>query len=288
MATQKQLKDHFLSLKDALYVWGANCQTITKSLMDSLYKTFGNGTYNKAYYDGKLKAGEGKKGADCSGAIFPISGYDATAANYYKRCTKKGDIASVPKNKVCLVFKRNSKGSINHVGCYTGDGYVCEMASSQKNYQRKPLTGNGWDLWGCPDFITDFDVEQAAPVAKPTQSTSKKSDNVRDFQNAAILDGFTFPKYGVDSEWGEECEGVASKAVVKCRYEEVTQNGKKVKKAVYKYRNLTKIVQRKVGVTVDGKCGTKTDEAIKVFQSKHGLTADGCCGLKTWRKILEV
>lgn len=280
MSTQKQLKDHFLSLKGALYVWGANCQTITKSLMDSLYKTFGNGTYNKAYYDGKLKAGEGKKGADCSGAIFPISGYDATAATYYTRCKKKGDISSIPNNKVCLVFKKNSKGSINHVGCYTGDGYVCEMASSAKNYQRKPLAGNGWDLWGCPDFITDFDVEQAAPVTKPTQSTTKKSDNVRDFQNAAIYDGFTFPKYGVDSEWGAECEAVASKAVVKYRVE----NGK----AVYKYRNLTKIVQRKVGVAVDGKCGKKTDAAIRAFQSKHGLTVDGCCGLNTWRKILGV
>lgn len=115
---------------------------------------------------------------------------------------------------------------------------------------------------------------------KPTQSASKKSDAVRDFQNAAICDGFTFPKYGADGEWGAECESVAKKAVVKYRVE----NGK----AVYKYRNLTKIVQRKVGVTVDGKCGKKTDAAIRAFQSKHGLTVDGDCGLDTWRKILGV
>lgn len=112
------------------------------------------------------------------------------------------------------------------------------------------------------------------------ESAAKKSDNVRDFQNAAVLDGFTFPKYGVDGEWGAECEGVASKAVVKYRI----SNGK----AVYKYRNLTKIVQRKVGVKVDGMCGKKTAEAIKAFQRKHGLTVDGCCGLNTWREILGV
>ena len=122
----------------------------------------------------------------------------------------------------------------------------------------------------------------------PRQSATKKSDNVRDFQNSAILDGFTFPEYGVDGEWGEECERVASKAVVKCRYEEVTQNGKKVKKPVYKYRNLTKIIQRKVGATVDGKCGENTATAIKAFQRKHGLKEDGCCGLNTWKKILGV
>lgn len=115
---------------------------------------------------------------------------------------------------------------------------------------------------------------------KPTQSASKKSDAVRDFQNAAICDGFTFPKYGADGEWGAECESVASKAVVKYRTEG--------RKAVYKYRNLTKIVQRKVGVKVDGLCGKKTAEAIKAFQRKNGLTVDGCCGLKTWKKILGV
>jgi peptidoglycan hydrolase-like protein with peptidoglycan-binding domain len=114
----------------------------------------------------------------------------------------------------------------------------------------------------------------------PRQKAAKKSDAVRDFQNAAICDGFTFPKYGVDGDWGAECESVAKNAVIKYR----ESNGK----AVYKYRNLTKIVQRKVGVSVDGKCGKKTDAAIRAFQSKHGLTVDGCCGLNTWRKILGV
>ena len=122
-------------------------------------------------------------------------------------------------------------------------------------------------------------VVEGNPRKKP-QSATKKSDAVRDFQNAAICDGFTFPKFGADGEWGDECEGVASKAVVKYRYE----NGK----AVYKYRNLTKIVQRKVGVSVDGKCGKKTEVAIKAYQRKHGLTVDGCVGLETWRKILGV
>lgn len=119
-------------------------------------------------------------------------------------------------------------------------------------------------------------------------SAAKKNNNVLDFQNAAVCDGFSFPKHGRDGDWGDECEGVAKKAVIKCRYEYVTVNGKKTKKAVYKYRNLTKIVQRKVGVKVDGKCGEDTEKAIKAFQRKHGLTEDGCCGLDTWRKILGV
>jgi hypothetical protein len=221
MATQKQLKEHFLSLNGALYVWGANCQIITKSLMDSLYKTFGSKTYNKAYYDNKLKAGEGKKGADCSGAIYPISGYDATASNYYSRCTKKGSIDSIPKNKVCLVFKKNSKGTINHVGCYTGDGYVSEMASSQKNYQRKPLAGNGWDLWGFPDFLTDWGTTVSNNTTTGGKNTVKielnvlrqgdKGEQVGTLQILLKAKGYDIGKYGVDKDFGGDTDKAVRK-----------------------------------------------------------------------------
>ena len=96
---------------------------------------------------------------------------------------------------------------------------------------------------------------------------------VLEWQKSAIADGFTFPMYGADGRWGSECETVAIKAVVK-------------KYLTYKYKNLTKIVQRVVGAEVDGCCGNETEEKIIAYQKKHGLTADGCVGLKTWKKIL--
>lgn len=100
------------------------------------------------------------------------------------------------------------------------------------------------------------------------------------WQKSAIADGFEFPKYGPDGEWGSECEAVARKAVVKMR----VSKGE----PVYKYRNLTKIVQKAVGVSVDGECGPKTDKAIIEYQQKRGLKADGEVGIKTWKKILGV
>lgn len=95
------------------------------------------------------------------------------------------------------------------------------------------------------------------------------------WQKAAIADGFRFPKYVADGAWGSECVSVAAKAVVK-------------KRVTYTYKNLTKIVQAAVGVTVDGKCGTKTDAAIRAYQKNNGLTVDGKVGLNTWKKILGV
>lgn len=109
----------------------------------------------------------------------------------------------------------------------------------------------------------------------PTKPVSKVNQKVFNWQKAAIADGFTFPKYGADGQWGSECESVASKAIVK-------------KRVSYKYRNLTKIVQQAVGCGVDGKCGKNTKDAIIAYQKNHGLTADGCVGLNTWKKILGV
>lgn len=113
------------------------------------------------------------------------------------------------------------------------------------------------------------------PVAQTPVSKSKFKQEVYDWQNAAKLDGFAFPKYGCDGEWGAECESVASKAICK-------------KRTDYRYKNLTRIVQRVCGTKVDGKFGTNTKNAVIAFQKRHGLTQDGCVGLNTWKKILGV
>ena len=102
------------------------------------------------------------------------------------------------------------------------------------------------------------------------------NDNkILEWQKAAIADGFKFAKFGADGKWGSECESVAKQAICK-------------KRDTYKYKNLTKIVQRVVGVTVDGLFGNDTKNAVINFQKINGLTTDGSVGLNTWKKILGV
>ncbi len=98
---------------------------------------------------------------------------------------------------------------------------------------------------------------------------------VLEWQKAAVADGFGFPKYGCDGKWGSECEAVAKKAICK-------------KRITYKYKSLTKLVQRVVGVEVDGKFGADTKKAVVAWQKAHGLTADGEVGINTWKKMLGV
>lgn len=100
-------------------------------------------------------------------------------------------------------------------------------------------------------------------------------NKVLEWQSSAISDGFKFLKYGADGKWGSECESVAKEAICK-------------KRDTYKYKNLTKIVQRAVGVTADGLFGNNTKNAVIDYQKANGLTPDGSVGLNTWKKILGV
>ena len=127
-----------------------------------------------------------------------------------------------------------------------------------------------------PTLWDNFKKAIVGEVEKP------KNDNfntaVYEFQKMAIKDGFTFPLFGADGQWGSECVSVAEKAIIK-------------KRLIYKYPNLTKIVQKAVGLTgkdIDGQAGKKTKEYIIAYQKAHELKADGAVGLATWKVILGV
>lgn len=124
--------------------------------------------------------------------------------------------------------------------------------------------------------LTKKKVEEPAPAKKEPVSITIKENKILEWQEAAIKDGYKFPKYGADGKWGSECIAVATSAICK-------------KQAIgYKNKNLTKIIQKAVGVTVDGKFGKDTEKAVKKWQGLMGLTADGIVGYNTWKRILGV
>lgn len=123
-------------------------------------------------------------------------------------------------------------------------------------------------------------TEYAKPVESKPSTAPANTPNTQSivlaWQKAAIADGYKFPKYGADGKWGTECAGVAKKA--QC-----------YKRAIgYYNRNLTKIVQKAVGVKDDGLFGNATKKAVIAYQQQNKLTADGIVGINTWKKILGV
>lgn len=164
-----------------------------------------------------------------------------------------------------------------HVGVYIGDGLAVECSPAWKNCVQITAVKNigtksgynarKWTKHGKMPYITYEKVEEPKPVEK---------NAVLEWQKAAIADGFKFPKYGADGKWGSECLAVAQKAI--CKKQLIG----------YKYKNLTKIVQNAVGVTVDGKFGNDTKNAVMKWQKLIGLKADGCVGPESWKKLLGV
>ena len=183
--------------------------------------------------------------------------------------------------KVDKTYVYTIEGNTSGASGVVANGGMVAKKKYKLNYSR--IHGYG---------IIDYDPEpiatKPAATTKPTTTTkpattSKFSKTVQDWQKAAVRDGYKPPKYfakcGTDGEWGPECEAVAN--VAKCRR----------LIGVYKNKNLTKFIQKKLGFTgsnVDGKFGPATRNAVKDFQKKKGLEVDGIVGINTWKALLGV
>ena len=188
--------------------------------------------------------------------------------NYY---SSKGQLHTKPKVGDQIFFK--SGNTITHTGivCDVDSTYVHTIEGNTSS--ASGVVANGGSVRQKKYKLTYSNI---AGYGRPNYDEEVAYiPTVLEWQKAAIADGFKFPKYGADGEWGKECESVAKNAIVQRRL-------------TYKYNNLTKIVQKVVGVTADGLCGKDTDTAIRNWQKSKGLTADGAVGINTWKCMMKV
>ena len=127
----------------------------------------------------------------------------------------------------------------------------------------------------CPGKNFPFNEIANGTVNNTNNNVDTNKNLVLAFQKAAVLDGFTFPKYGCDGKYGKETEDVMKKCVVK-------------KRLIYTNKNTTKLVQEILGIKADGLCGNNTSNAIKKFQDNNNLEVDGCVGFNTWKVLLNI
>lgn len=155
-------------------------------------------------------------------------------------------------------------------------GWGIDKVTKHADYTNKHCPHRILDEYGWDNFLNLVKSKMSVGIT-PAESTPKSGINtaVLEWQKAAMADGYKFPKYGADGKWGAECESVAKAAICKQRL-------------TYTNKNLTKIIQKKVGVTADGLFGLKTKAAVRDYQRANGLTADGVVGINTWKKILGV
>lgn len=201
---QKEARKYYIKVyaDGTIYVWGFNyCTIITKESIEKAYKNYHSNTYDRAYYDNKLKEGMGKPGSDCSGMHYDLSGYDTTAQGYYDRCTTKGSISSLPLDSLCVLFKGKSPKEIKHTGIYLGDGTCIHCKSSKDNTVYESVDKHGWTYWGYADFIDYSEPLDVKPVLTRLLRINCKGIDVKLLQTQLNNKGYNCGK--VDGEFGK-------------------------------------------------------------------------------------
>lgn len=230
--------------KGAIYIWGGNGEIIDSALCEKLYKYYGSSTYNKAYFNAKLKEGKGKIGADCSGSIFPLAKVDRTARGHFNACSVTGPISEMPKDRYCLVFNKN----LTHVAHYLGDGTTFEMKSSKENAVIQDFNRNKsrWTYYGLPKYISDYDIP--VTVTEREEDKSKLSSEV-----VKNIQRFLNTKYSLNVKVDGKVSEELNTAIVK---------------AVQMYLNKN----YKAKLKVDGKFGPATKAATVLISGRNDLT----------------
>jgi hypothetical protein len=209
---------------------------------------------------------------------------------FYSKNPKAGDQIFFYNSKLNDIAHTGLVVKVDGTYVYTIEGNTSSSegvvanggAVAEKKYK---LSYNRIAGYGRPKYDKEpvKEVVETKPITsnKPTTSTSKFSKDIQNWQKAAMYDGYKFPKYGADGDWGSECKAVAKVAI--CQKPKIVGR--------YKNKNLTKFLQKKLGFTgkdVDGKFWTKTRNAVIKFQKSKGLEADGVVGYDTWKALLGV
>lgn len=309
MVSQQEFINHYYNLykNNAVYVWGANGEIITKELTDRLYRTYGSATFDKDYYNNKFKTGQGKIGCDCSGSIYPLSKSDNTAKGYYNLCPKRGVISSLNRNVACLIFN----SSFTHVGAYVGNGISIEMMNSIRNCVKQNFNKSRWAFWGIPSWLdtkTNVSSSSSQIDVKPSVSNTSYSSVIANVQK--WCNSFCNSNIEVDGIQGKNTIKALCKALqhyhnlnYDANLDEDGSFGPLTKNACKQASGKTKLVYIAQAMlfirgydmshsiiknNLDSSYGPGTKATVLKFQQDtRGLVHDGLCGPATFYALFN-
>ena len=110
---------------------------------------------------------------------------------------QKGEIKDLPRDKVCLVFRRDSDGKMHHVGVYCGDGTVIHAKGHDYGVVQQDIDDVKFTHYGVPVGLYDNGM--------PTLRKGSKGSNVKIMQQALVNAGYDVATDGV---FGKKTEDV--------------------------------------------------------------------------------
>ena len=146
----KKLIDFLKSKLGCGYAYGSEGQNLSSDLLNRLKSQYPN------YVKDSTKQWIGKECYDCSGLTMKalqqigINVHHNAQYTWAEDLKQKGDINSMPTDKLCLVFKRGDNGEMHHIGVYIGNGKVIEAKGADYGVVETDLKGGNWTNWGIP------------------------------------------------------------------------------------------------------------------------------------------
>ena len=176
MKTGQGLAEYALAQLGRPYWWGCFGQRADAALYARKKKQY------PAYYTATdFSSQYGQKVHDCVGLIkgyLWCNGPDGTPSynaaqdvaveGLYKKCSRKGELSTLPETPGVCVFMAN----MGHVGVYIGNGQVVEAMGHAYGVVKTRLENRGWACWGMPEWI---DYGDSAAVVPPSVSLALDS-----------------------------------------------------------------------------------------------------------------
>ena len=173
MKTGQGLAEYAIAQLGRPYWWGCFGQRADGALYAQKKKQY-PGYYTATDFPSQY----GQKVHDCVGLIKGYlwcdspDGYpkynaaqDVAVEGLYRKCSRKGDISTLPETPGVCVFMAN----MGHVGVYIGDGYVVEAMGHAYGVVKTQLHNRNWSLWGMPSWLTYNETTQSTQLSTPAQ-----------------------------------------------------------------------------------------------------------------------
>ena len=227
---QEQLRNH------SIYVWGAQGQkspTVNEAWIRKRETSTANADRAVRYWKKQVDAGYGDvlRAFDCSGlgVYFLLENglisHDMSANTLMDQCKIIAFSQLQPGDFVFLV---DESGHAHHIGYVADESLnVIEAKGRDHGVMKSPF--KGWDVYGRPPYFTDDAGNYKSRVLK-LQSPYMRGDDVKELQTALKAKGVT-------------------------------------------------------PGTLDGVFGPMTEKAVRAFQANAGLTVDGKAGQKTFQAL---
>ena len=259
MKTGQGLAEYAIAQLGRPYWWGCFGQIADGVLYAQKKKQY-PGYYTAADFSSQY----GQKVHDCVGLI---KGYlwcdsadgepkycgaqDVAVDGLYRKCSRKGSIATLPETPGVCVFMAN----MGHVGVYIGNGEVVEAMGHAYGVVKTKVAGRGWAYWGMPEWISYDDAVVESPSVGSADSSPK---------GGAFSLNFRILREGCVGEDVKALQLMLKVRGYQCGYYGTNGDG------------------------ADGEFGAATKKQLISYQRVNGLEPDGEAGPDTMSALLGI